>query len=124
MRTNRVSESTSDHIIFQSKTFQVSPSLTTLNTYYLALVVNLPCSGPIYFPVLSPIIPCVFCFSNATLFIISGTHPILLTHTAFPHLHIFVHNIPSVWIPFLFLPIKIPAFKLPTLQNSAQKQPS
>lgn len=114
MRSNAFSENTSDHVVFfkNQKLSTVTPSLTTLNPNCLTLVENLPCSGPIYFPVLPPIIPCIFCFSYTTLFIISGIHPIL-TNTAFPHLHIFVHDIPSIWIPFPSLPIKIPAFKIP-----------
>lgn len=85
------------NFFFQPKTFKISPSLT--------LVENLPCSWSIYFLALFPIIPCVFCFSYSTLFIISGTHP-MLTNAAFPHLHIFVQDIPSAWIPFPSLPIK------------------
>lgn len=45
------------------------------------------------------------------------------TNNASPHLHIFALDIPSAWTDFLFLPIEIPAFKIPTLQSAVQMQP-
>ena len=101
-------------LLFQSKTSKVSPSLTTLNPNCLALVEDLPRSGPIYFPVLAPIFPCVFCFSYTTLLIISSMHPILTLYfptSTFLLMTFLLPEFPSYSCLSKFQPLKYLPFK-------------